>query len=522
MTQVSVFRLSYSRWPQGSPARIAAALLGLVLSYFVAAPVAADQTGKSNLAVANRAVVHIETTFFTHSYENPWNAPTIRRAAGTGFIVADNRIVTNAHVVSQANTLRVRRPNQRTDYEARVLHIAHDCDLAMLGVDDPAFFEDAVPLEIGPTPELNTPVDVIGFPIGGDRVSITRGVVSRMGMDLYSHSQIDSHLTIQVDAAINPGNSGGPALQDGRVIGVAFQTLSQGENLGYLIPPPVVNKFLTDIEDGHYDGYIEFGAFEMPTTNPTLRAAVGVEQAVSAPDTGVLIYQVIPGATVDGILKPGDILLEVSGKPVTESGDVEINGSLMQYSQLIDNLDPGDPIQVVVWRDGKKHAIELKARITDLIQFQRRNYDSAPTFVIYGGLVFQPLDANLMEAYAPGWAKAGRPEIFYRYNYYLVGEIYKNTKIDVVFSRRLADRVNLYAEEFEGRLVATVNGEAVQSFHQFVELVDRTLKEEQFLILRFHGVPRPLVLRSADVRDTRQTIPAQYGIRQDRHLKGRG
>ncbi|MEQ9366930.1 MAG: serine protease, partial [Leptospirales bacterium] len=187
-----------SRFSLAPPAR-AAALAAFVFFFSSSAGSAVAETQQlSNIEVANRAVVHISSTFFTHSYENPWNAPLIRRASGTGFIIAGNRIVTNAHVVSQANTLRVQRPTQRTDYEARVLHIAHDCDLAMLVVEDPAFFEDSTPLEIGPTPALNTSVEVIGFPIGGDRVSITRGVVSRMGMDTYSHSQIDSHLTLQV------------------------------------------------------------------------------------------------------------------------------------------------------------------------------------------------------------------------------------------------------------------------------------------------------------------------------------
>jgi S1-C subfamily serine protease len=511
-----------SRFSLAPPAR-AAALAAFVFFFSSSAGSAVAETQQlSNIEVANRAVVHISSTFFTHSYENPWNAPLIRRASGTGFIIAGNRIVTNAHVVSQANTLRVQRPTQRTDYEARVLHIAHDCDLAMLVVEDPAFFEDSTPLEIGPTPALNTSVEVIGFPIGGDRVSITRGVVSRMGMDTYSHSQIDSHLTLQVDAAINPGNSGGPALQNGRVIGVAFQVLSQGENLGYLIPPPVVNKFLTDIKDGTYDGYIEFGAFEMQTTNPTLRAATGVENTSPAPDTGVLIYRIIPGSTADGVLKSGDILLSVNGNSITESGDVQLNGSLIQYTQLIDNLGPGDPIQAEVWRDGKRLKLEMGARITRLIEFQRRNHDTGPSYAIFAGLVFQPLDANLMETFAARWAQAGRPEIFYRYSYYLSGEIYRETEIDVVFTRRLAAQVNLYAQDFEGRIVESVNEQRIKNFREFVKLADATLEKEPYLILRFRGVPRPLVLKTADIQAARSEIPEKYGIRADRNLQGRG
>ncbi|MEZ5431637.1 MAG: serine protease [Verrucomicrobiales bacterium] len=82
------------------------------------------------------------------------------------------------------------------------------------------------PLEIGGIPKLNTTVTAVGYPIGGDRISVTRGVVSRIDFRPYSHSAVDNHLTIQVDAAINPGNSGGPVLQDNKVVRVAFQGFS--------------------------------------------------------------------------------------------------------------------------------------------------------------------------------------------------------------------------------------------------------------------------------------------------------
>ena len=126
-----------------------------------------------------------------------------------------------------------------------------------------------------------------------------------------------------------------------------------------------------------------------------------------------------------------------------------------------------------------------------------------------------------METFAAQWAQAGRPEIFYRYSYYLSGEIYRETKIDVVFTRRLADRVNLYAENFEGRIVESVNAKPVKSFQDFVAQVDAAIASEKYLILRFRGIPRPLVLKSEDIRAAQTAIPEKYGIRSDRNLKCR-
>lgn len=101
-----------------------------------------------------------------------------------------------------------------------------------------------------------------GYPIGGDTVSVTAGVVSRVEMMPYSHGQAEL-LGVQVDSAINPGNSGGPAFNDQRqVVGVAFQGLAptEAEAIGYIIPWVVVSHFLDDVErHGRYTGFCYAG-----------------------------------------------------------------------------------------------------------------------------------------------------------------------------------------------------------------------------------------------------------------------
>ena len=75
-------------------------------------------------------------------------------------------------------------------------------------------------------PELESTVSAYGYPIGGERMSVTTGIVSRIDFQLYTHSSIDQHLAIQISAQINPGNSGGPVMLNGKVVGVAFQGYS--------------------------------------------------------------------------------------------------------------------------------------------------------------------------------------------------------------------------------------------------------------------------------------------------------
>lgn len=464
----------------------------------------------------SHSVVQINVESAEYSYENPWQPLGLKGSGGTGFIIEGNRIMTNAHVVSGAVQIRVKRPNQKTDYTATVAYIAHDCDLAILQVEDREFFQGATPLEIGQQPDLNTPVTVLGFPIGGNRISITRGVVSRIDMDVYSHSGVDAHRIIQVDAAINPGNSGGPAIQDGRVIGVAFQAITSGENLGYLIPPVVVKRFLKDIEDGSYDGYVEFGVMDTPVKNPVQIEALKIRRP--SPYHGVQVYRVIPGTTSARDVKPGDVLLSINGHKITGEGDVEFEGSLYSYLELVDHLFEGDRVKLEILREGKIQEISLISRGSDVLEFKRRTYGSLPEYYLLSGYLFQPLDANLMDAKGRDWSADGDLGLLYRYHYHLFHGLYKEGEMDVVLTRRLAHSSNSYGDRYLDRIVDSVNEEKVNNFQEFVKLVEKH-RNSQNLVIRFRDSEIPLVLPTSGLESAEADMQKSYGIRKRFHLK---
>jgi hypothetical protein len=78
------------------------------------------------------------------------------------------------------------------------------------------------PLRFGGIPQLESTVSAYGYPLGGERMSVTAGIVSRVDFQLYTHSGVDSHLTVQISAQINPGNSGGPVMRMARWWGWLF------------------------------------------------------------------------------------------------------------------------------------------------------------------------------------------------------------------------------------------------------------------------------------------------------------
>src|SRR5436305_9884946 len=215
--------------------------------------------------------------------------------------------MTNAHVVSNSRYLTVERDGDPNKYPATVLFVAHDCDLALVKVASADFFKNMVPLKYGGIPELESTVSAYGYPLGGERMSVTTGIVSRIDFTLYTHSSVDSHLTIQISAQINPGNRGGRVMQDGKVMGVAFQGYSGdvAQGVAYMIPTPVIRRFLKDIKDGHYDKYVDLGLNTTKLQNPSQRRYLGL------PDDGrgVIVGTVIEAGPAGKVLKKGDVLL---------------------------------------------------------------------------------------------------------------------------------------------------------------------------------------------------------------------
>src|SRR5436190_16295021 len=248
-------------------------------------------------------------------------------------MIAPNLFMTNAHVVSDASRLSIKKVGDPTPYRAKVKFIAHDCDLALLELLKPAkAFEKVKPLHIGDeVPKLDTTVKVVGFPIGGERISVTRGVVSRVDYQEYTHSGVDQHLAIQIDAAINPGNSGGPVLQGTSVIGVAFQGYSGdvAQNTGYMIPTPVMKRFIKDVEDGKYDRYVDLSIAHFELLNPAQRTAL----KVPGEDVGVLVSHVDEDGSCGGVVHKGDVLMAIDGHPIESNGTIDFDGEQLEMAE---------------------------------------------------------------------------------------------------------------------------------------------------------------------------------------------
>ncbi|MGD1978435.1 MAG: trypsin-like peptidase domain-containing protein [Akkermansiaceae bacterium] len=454
------------------------------------------------------SVVKIEVATQVPDYRTPWNSGRFSGGTGTGFIIGPNQILTNAHVVSDNRRLLVTRRGSSQKQVARVKHIAHDCDLALIELQDFRPFEQLPYLPIGGMPKLESRVSAIGYPVGGERLSVTQGVVSRIDFSSYSHSRADSHLVIQIDAAINPGNSGGPVVQDGKVVGVAFQGNTQADNVGYIIPTPVVKRFLTDVSDGKYDHYMDLGITPFPLFNPAMRKAYNLPPN----GQGVLVANVVPNGPADGILERGDVLLSIDKNAIDSAGNIRIAGEFVDMNEIVERKFAGDKVSFTLLRDGKQMTKELTLKEFPYSRLYAIRYEQVPRYTFFAGLVFQPLDLNLFATY-----KFDDFRLRQIFSDYVSKGLFEDMEDVVVLTRIESDQLTSPMKGFSGKVVSKVDGEKIKNLRQLHELLNNPNPPE-YHVIEFSGANRPLVIPSAKVPEAQTRIMRQVGISKPAQL----
>src|SRR3989475_367773 len=456
-----------------------------------------------------KSLVRITATSVEPDYRAPWNAGGLQRGVGAGFVISDNRILTNAHVVANSRYLTVERDGDPNKYPATVQFIANDCDLALITVSAPDFFKNMVPLKFGGIPALESTVSAYGYPIGGERMSVTTGIVSRIDFQLYTHSSIDQHLAVQISAQINPGNSGGPVMQKTKVVGVAFQGYSGdvAQGVAYMVPTPVINRFLKDVSDGHYDGYVDLGITYGKLQNPAQRKFLGLKDD----GRGVLVETVVAAGPCAKILRPGDVLLAIDNHPIASDGNVELEGERVEMPEVVERKFKHDSVKFDIWSDKQSTSGSVQLDTVPPYLMQSHKYDVRPRYVLYGGLLFQPLSLDLLEAYQPTDLR-----LRHFFDFYVIDQIYREHPDVIVLTNILPDPINTYLAPYRGGIIDSINGKKI---HTMDELSQTLAEPADRLVIDLIGDGPPLVLDPKQVEGARERIKMRYNVVREQNLQ---
>jgi serine protease Do len=262
---------------------------------------------------------------------------------GSGFIISpDGLILTNAHVVANANEVTVKLTDKR-EFRARVLGVDRPTDIALLKIDA----RDLPVVKLGDASQARVGqwAVAIGAPFGFENTA-TAGIISAKARSLPDEGYVQF---LQTDVPVNPGNSGGPLFDlDGRVIGINSQIYSGTggyEGVSFAIP---INTALQVEQQLLAHGKVERGqlGISVQSVDQSLAQAFGLDHA-----TGALVSSVNPdGAGARAGLKSGDVILAFDGHTIADSADLP---------PLVAAVKPGDTATVSVWRQGARHELRV-------------------------------------------------------------------------------------------------------------------------------------------------------------------
>lgn len=265
------------------------------------------------------------------------------QSLGSGFIISpDGYILTNAHVVDEADEVTVRLTDKR-EFEAKVIGKDRRTDVALVKIDA----KNLPVVRIGDPNKLKVGewVVAIGQPYGFDN-SVTAGIVSAKGRNLPGDGYVPF---IQTDVAVNPGNSGGPLFNlRGEVVGINSQIYSRTGGymgLSFAIPIDIALDVAQQLKSSGKVSRGKLGVVIQEVT-PDLAASFGLKEA-----KGALVAQVEPGSAADRAgIKPGDVILRFDGKDVPDSNTLP---------RMVGAVKPGAKVKVELWRNRASRTVEL-------------------------------------------------------------------------------------------------------------------------------------------------------------------
>lgn len=488
------------------------------------------------------SVVKIISTLSYPDYSKPWSSRKMGKGIGTGFCIdiskkADSkRIFTNAHVVESATSIIIIKQGSSMSYKARVEHVVVECDLAILVLHESvsvanakSFWDKTPSLQLASMPAKMSKVSVYGFPLGGNNISITKGVISRT--EILPYNYIADGIAIQIDAAINPGNSGGPAIDsEGKVIGVAFSGIDMIgiQNMGYIIPTLFVRYVLRYIKKHKSFGGLSFlGVSVQNLENENLRKFALLDVV----NTGVLVNGVSQGSSAHGKLKPGDILIKINGLRVDYDGtmklsdiimnfqtrtttgttmppDVPADGILMAgdevttYNSLIGLTLPGETITASIIRNGKSMNIPIVLKTRDFL-IPISYHQIQPLYYILGGFVFIPLtrmfiienlEKGVDVSNLVGFAEGGFPE--------------KKGDQVIIVSTILSSALT-HGYDANNFILDSINGTNIHNMSQLRKVADSLLSKKSskvskespnYIVITYVDTPEIHVLNTLEVQ----------------------
>ncbi len=469
------------------------------------------------MAAVERSIVHVSAQFVGINYRRPSSTMEPQSKTGSGWVAdlfelsdfqdRDNPvylqwikklgiplnkhgqalvIVSNAHVVHRQVSLQVRLSSSAKKYDAKIIGIAHDRDLAVLAVTDPTFIEKVTPYPVDQKlPSKETKISAYGFAQNGTDLAFSDGVFSRTTNLAYAFSRLPL-LNLEVTAAINPGCSGGILCDSStnKVIGVIHQVSTGANQQSYAIPMMYLRNVARELLlCGKIMGVPTLSITTELLQDKSKRSFFGLEPEG---ENGVFVRKV--KSPHQKTLLPGDIILAIDGHPVKSDATVNLDGLNIGFGTILHQRLVFESVSVTLLRN--KEEITLKAPLnnacTELDKIPGCPSEYVPPYLYRHGILFTTLHDALSGFYKNALGQNTTPVNLFQH----MAENQSKTPAtrSVIFIQFMGGQeLAGYGNEFENAVITHINGQSIVDIWSVKHILDALPADTQYLCLRTEG-----------------------------------
>ncbi|MBI5495575.1 MAG: PDZ domain-containing protein [Deltaproteobacteria bacterium] len=454
-----------------------------------------------------KSVVSIRVSGQDWDWRAPWSKQGPWMRSYTGVVVAGPRILVTATGLGNATLVEVQKLGEEKRYPARIRLADYEGPLALVDVDDPAFFTDLVPLPLAADVPVDGEVQVLRW-LGSNQFEAARANVRQVRVEDHGMSRTGV-LTLDMTASISEAGRSEPVVRQGQVVGL---TTSKSDDVLLAIASPMLRQFLAAAGQQPYRGFARAGVAWQKLVNPALRAHLGLGEK----EGGILINKVLPHGSCAGGVEPGDVLLSVDGTRIDASGQFDHPRYGRLSFALLFSLGhlPGDRVKADILRAGTRQTVELTLRRMpgEADKVPAYVLDHAPEYVERGGLVFQALSIPYLGTFGD-WRRRGPLPLLIAQD---VQGSFPSADAPrlVVLTAVLPDALNLGYQDERDLIVSRVNGQPVASLEAVKAAFDGPPPASGFHIVEFapgQSMAR-MVVDAAELPAASARIQELYGV----------
>lgn len=395
----------------------------------------------------------------------PWKKNRPETKAGYAVVIANGRLITTEDMVRNAVLVEIRRPGDATRTKATIIEADPRINAALLAAPTEGF----VPAEWSDTVKTGSKIQLAQFDEAGQRQN-GEGRITAISVSALPNAGY-SILTFQALTDLKLDRVGAPAFHNGGLVGLVMQ-YDDASQTSEVLPAAILKRFVDDVNHPPYQGIAVGGLMWAPLIEPAKRKYLGLPDD----DKGVLVLRALPGSSVAGIVKPGDVILTWDGCEIDSQGyyDDPDFGRLLLVHQISGHRHPGDTITITIWRDHKIQDVQIKldafhderALVPLNIEGKRAEY------LVEGGLLLRELSADYLLAFGAQWMVRANPRLV---NIYLTRAQAPDKPGDrvVILCAVLPDPINVTYQEIRDEVITKVNGQPVSNLKDVFAIRDR-------------------------------------------------